>query len=76
MWNATAKTCRQHANATALTAVLTSCRHVQITSFLNDNRSMKFLADRKNFVESCLQKPARVLLFVTVMCLFAVSGFS
>ncbi|HVE55826.1 MAG TPA: hypothetical protein VNB22_03295 [Pyrinomonadaceae bacterium] len=31
---------------------------------------MKFLANRKNFIKSCLQKPTRVLLFVAVMTLF------
>ena len=31
---------------------------------------MKFLANRKNFIKSCLQKPARVLLFIAVMFLF------
>jgi hypothetical protein len=31
---------------------------------------MKFLASRKNFIKSCLQKPARVLLFIAVMFLF------
>jgi nitrate reductase gamma subunit len=31
---------------------------------------MKFLADRKNFIKSCLQKPACMLLFVMVIGLF------
>jgi Na+-transporting NADH:ubiquinone oxidoreductase subunit NqrC len=31
---------------------------------------MKFLANRKNFIKSCLQKPVQVLLFIVVMCLF------
>ncbi len=31
---------------------------------------MNFLANRKNFIKSCLKKPARVLLFIAVMFLF------